>query len=171
VKAGAWQRLDTYARRSGPAATVLVLVLAGQVPLHLPGYAPVALGLATIAVFHFTLYRPEDMPAAAAFAAGVFEDLLGNAPLGVGALAFLVVSGLVTSQRRFLYGKSFAVVWLGFAVVSGVAAALRWVLASAYEGTIIDPLAVGFGFLTTLGAFPLLAWLLLRRQRVAATED
>ena len=136
-----------------------------MVPLHIPGFARVAPLLPLIAVYHWAIYRPRLLPASAVFVIGVLQDTLTGTPIGVNALVFIGVYGVVLSQRRFFAGKSFAVVWLGFAVVAAGAALSSWILVSVSNLTLVAPLAVLFQYLMTLGVFPLLAWVFLRWQR------
>ncbi len=96
---------------------------------------------------------------------GLLQDTLTGMPIGVNALVFLGVYGVVLSQRRFFAGKSFAVVWLGFAVVAAGAALSSWILVSVYYVTLVAPRPVLFQYLMTLGVFPLLVWVFLRWQR------
>ena len=165
MKPSLWHRLDALARRLTPFALTLVLVVVSVVPLHIPGFARVAPLLPLIAVYHWAIYRPRLLPAFAVFVIGVLQDTLTGTPIGVNALVFIGVYGVVLSQRRFFAGKSFAVVWLGFAVVAAGAALSSWILVSVYHLTLVAPRAVVFQYLMTLGVFPLLAWVFLRWQR------
>ena len=165
MKLSPWQRLDVLARRLTPFGLTLLLVMLNVVPTHVPGFARVIPMLALMAVYHWTIYRPELMPAVAVFAVGVLQDLLGGTPVGVYALVFLSVYGVLLSQRRFFVGKSFLITWLGFAVVAAAAAAQAWALVSAFHVTLVDPRPLIFQYLLTLGAFPLLAWLFLSWQQ------
>ena len=65
-----WRRLDTLARRLLPCASTLAMSIVGVVPLHIPASAPAALSMSLIAVFYWSLYRPDLMPAWAAFVLG-----------------------------------------------------------------------------------------------------
>lgn len=165
MKPSLWHRLDALARRLTPFALTLVLVVVSVVPLHIPGFARVAPLLPLIAVYHWAIYRPRLLPAFAVFVIGLLQDTLTGTPIGVNALVFIGVYGVVLSQRRFFAGKSFAVVWLGFTVVAAGAALSSWILVSVYNLTLVAPRAVLFQYLMTLGVFPLLAWVFLRWQR------
>ncbi len=159
-----WSKLDAWARQLTPFGLTMLLLLIGVVPLHVPGFGAVAPVLPLIAVFHWALYRPQLMPAVAVFAIGLLQDALTGTPIGVSAAVFVLVHGVVNTQRRFFFGKSFAIAWLGFALVSSAAFVLTWVLVSAFYGVLIQPQALFFQALLTLGCFPLLAWALLRWQ-------
>ena len=160
-----WQRLDAVARNLTPFGLTLVLVILSVVPLHLPNFQQVAPGLALMAVYHWAIYRPNLLPASVVFLIGVLQDALMGLPIGVSALVFLTVYGVVLSQRRFFAGKSFVIVWLGFALVAAGAAFLSWLLVSAFNTTFLNPEAALYRYVVTIGAFPLLARIFLRWQR------
>lgn len=165
MKSSLWLRLDNLARSLTPFALGLVLVLFSVVPLQVPGFARVVPLLALIAVHHWTIFRPDLMPAYAVFLIGLMQDLLSGGAPGVNALVFLTVYGVVLWQRRFFVGKSFMITWLGFAIVSAGAVLLSWALVSAYNMALINPRAIMYQYGLTLGFFPLLAWAFLRWQQ------
>jgi len=164
MKRSVWMRMDKWAWRLTPFALTLILVIVNMIPMHIPGYARVVPLLSLMAVYHWTVFRPELLPAAAVFVIGLLQDILSGTPIGIHALVFLIVYGVVISQRRFLAGKSFAVVWLGFSIVATGAAVISWVLMSMYHAALVDPRPVFFQYLLTLGVFPPLGWLLMRWQ-------
>ena len=165
MKPTVWQRLDVIARKLTPFALTLALIVLSVVPTHLPGFARVAPMLAVMAIYHWTLNRPELLPAAALFFLGLLQDSLSGMPLGVNVLVFLTVYGVVLSQRRFFAGKSFLITWLGFALVAAGAAAESWLLVSAFHVTLLEPTAVFYGYIMTAGCFPVLAWIFIRWQQ------
>lgn len=161
-----WQRLDSLARRMLPVAITLVLAMAAAVPLHIPGYAPVAPAVTLIAVYYWTIFRPDLMPAPAVFAVGLFQDVLSGTPLGVNALVLLLVFAVVFGQRRFFLGKSFLVMWWGFALVVAGALATGWMAFSGLEGTVLNPLPAIFQGTVTLAIFPVLTRIFIRSQQI-----
>ncbi len=165
MKPGIWQRLDTLARDLTPFGLAVVLVIIGQVPFHLPGFARVAPLLPLVAVYHWSIHRPDLMTPLAVFLVGLLQDLLSGAPVGIHALVLLTVYGVLVSQRRFFFGKAFPIVWLGFALVGAGAMVQAWVLGSAFHVTPLDPTPFGIQFLTTLCFYPLLAAMFLAWQR------
>lgn len=160
-----WGKADTAARRLTPFGLTVVLVLIGAVPLHIPGFVPVSPLLPMIGIYYWAIYRPDLMPVAAVFIIGILYDALSGTPMGVSAAIFVIVHGIIDSQRRFFAGKSFMIVWLGFVLVSAGALLATWLLVSAFYGTPVRGQALMFQYLTTLGCFPLLSWALLRWQR------
>jgi rod shape-determining protein MreD len=171
MKPTSWQRLDLLARQLTPFALALGLAVLGQVPTRIPGLSNVAPMLALMAVFHWTVFRPSLMPALAVFAVGVMQDLLSAMPIGINAVVFLTVYGVVLNQRRFFVGKTFPILWLGFIIVAAGAAAETWVLVSLWHMTLADPRALAHQYLLTVGIFPAVAWLFLRWQRILLPDE
>lgn len=155
MKPSAWRRLDLLARELMPIALTFALILVGAIPFYIPGLQSVAPSLPFIAVFYWSLHRPDLMPPAAAFFIGLFQDILSGAPVGTGAAVFVVLHAAVQSQRTFFHGKPFSVLWLGFAVAAVAAAALGWVIMSAMTLALVDGRSVMLQAVTTIGCFPL----------------
>jgi len=165
MTSGLWQRMDLLARQLTPSILTLALVILNAVPLHLPELSRIAPLLPLMAIYHWAIFRPRLLPASVVFLTGVLQDVLGGTPVGVNALVFLAVYGAVLSQKRFLTGKSFAILWLGFALIAAGAMVLSWVVVSVLSVTLVEPRTVIFQYLLTLGLFPAVAWLLLLWQR------
>lgn len=162
MKPTTWAKLDILARQLFPFVMTLGLVFVGTIPLRLPGQQVLAPSLSLIALFYWSLHRPDLMPAVAAFALGFFHDVLSGAPLGTGAAVYLSVHAVVHWQRQFFHGKSFGVLWLGFSVVLSAAILLGWVLTSMLAGTIVDAHAAVLQAMATIGCFPAMVWALWR---------
>lgn len=160
-----WQRLDLIARSLSPMAITLLLVVVSVLPTHIPSFGMVAPVLSLMAVYYWSIFRPDLMPSFAVFGAGLFQDILSGTPLGAFALVFLLVRVTVVSRRRFFIGNSFVVMWWGFMLVAAGSLALVWQIASLLNMTLINPSAVAFQFFLTLSLFPCLAWLFFRAQQ------
>lgn len=158
------QRLDFYTRNSLPVLVTLLLVLVNVIPLHVPGLSRIVPILPLMAVYQWAVYRPNLMPPLAVFFIGLMFDVLSGAPLGVNALVFLPVYGVVIYQQRFFTGKSFLVVWMGFGIVAFGASVLSWAMVSILSASLVEPRAAIFQYLLNFGFFPLLAWIFLRWQ-------
>lgn len=163
--AGGTARLDRWARNVVPVAITLLIVLIGVTPMPVPYYAVVAPSLPLMAIYYWVVLRPDLMPRTAVFAIGLIHDALSGVPLGVNALVFLLAHALLTSQRRFLVGKSFWLFWLGFVMLAPAAGVLIWLLMTLLRGTLVAPDAALFNMLMTIAVFPLLAWILFHTQR------
>ena len=117
-------------------------------------------------IFHWSVYKPELLPGYSVFILGLAQDMLQGIPVGVNAVVFLLVYGIVTSQHRFFFRKSFSVVWIGLGIVLGGASFLMWLMTSMLNNIVIEPLAVFFEYFLALGLYPLVARGFLRAQRM-----
>ncbi len=158
------QRLDRFARNLIPLALSLLLVIVGSLPFQIPGYGMVAANLALMSVFYWSVYRPDLLPPWAAFLIGLLQDILvGTAP-GLNALVLLLARAMVVSQGRVFRGKSFLVMWWGFAMVALGAQSLVWLLMAVLHLTLLDPLPAAFQGALTVALFPFLTWFLAHTQ-------
>ncbi len=164
-------RLDALARRLTPFGITLALVILSMVPMRIPEFAAIAPTFALMAVYHWSLYRPELMPAPAVFLIGLSQDFLLGDHMGVYAFIFLFVYMGVLAQRRFLVGKSFSVVWIGFLAVAGAATGIHWLLESALHSTLLGAKGFFYQYVMTMGAFPVLSWFLTRWQQTYLRFD
>ncbi len=165
MKISIWYRLDIFTRLLTPFLLTLSLVILNVVPFNIPGFSSVVPLLPLMAIYYWAVYRSELLPAYAVFVIGMLHDIFSGSPLGVNTIVFLLVYGVVIWQHRFLFGKSFAVIWLGFGIVAAGAFVLMWALVSLWNFSVLDPHAVIFQYLLTLGVFPGLAWIFMRWQQ------
>jgi len=170
VKPTIWTRLDTLSRQWTPFGLSLLATLIAAVPLHLPAFQDVSPNWPIMAVFFWSLYRPDLLPAAAVFAVGVVYDALCCSPIGVYTAVFVLFHVAVTAQRRFLGGKPFAIVWISFAVFAAAAMILAWFIASVWHVVLLPGNALAFQYLVTIGCFPLLASAFYAWQRLLLTQ-
>lgn len=160
-----WQRLDRMGRNLAPFAVTVMLVLLGLVPLRIPHYTPVAPLLTLMAVYYWSIHRPDLLRPSAVFAIGLLQDLLSGGPLGLNALMLLAVHGVVLSQRRYFLASTFALMWFGFALIVVGAALLQWTAFSVLDGALLAMDAAFAQAMLTLALFPILAWLFVRIHR------
>lgn len=165
MKLTLWQRLDLVARQITPFLVTLLLVMLALVPLRVPNLAPIVPWLALVAVYYWTVYRPDLMPPLAVFGIGLFHDLATGTNVGVGALLLLLVHVAVLSQRRFFVSRSFLIIWIGFSVIAAGAMLLMWMVICTLEGELLSPRPVVFQYLITVAAYPPMAWLFTGVQR------
>lgn len=160
-----WQRLDKTGRNLAPFAVTVMLVLLGMVPLHIPSYTSVAPSLTLMAVYYWTIHRPDLLRPSAVFLVGVLQDLLSGAPLGMNALVLITVHWVVLNQRRFFLASTFSLMWFGFAMIVIGAAGLQWLVFTVLNATMVPFDAAFFQAFLTLGLFPMFAWLFIRVHR------
>jgi rod shape-determining protein MreD len=148
-----------------PMVTTLLCVIASMIPAHLPAFTAVTPFFALMAIYHWTLYRPDLLPFVAVFAVGLLLDLLTGAPLGISSLVLLIAYALVLSQREYLLMRRFTVVWVGFLAVAAVTAVLQWAVVSLFYGMLLDVRAFLFQGVLTVAVYPVVSYLLVRVQR------
>ena len=154
------------ANRLTPFFTCVLAVLLSVTPVHVPGLAVATPAFALMAVYHWSLHRPDLLPASATFAVGLLLDLLAGTPyVGLSSLTLLVARGLVLSQRRFIAGKPFAIVWAGFLAVAAIVTALAWGLTSLLSTVSLGSRPFVFQAIVTVAGFPAISWLLAQVQR------
>ena len=141
MRSGLWYRFEGAVRGLTPFILTLLLAMLTVVPLRIPDFAQVTPSLTVIAVYYWSIYRPDLLPLAAVFGVGLFQDALAGTPLGLTALVLISVQYAVISQRRFFHGKSFLVEWWGFMLVAPVAALASWLLAAgrAVGDAVVEP--------------------------------
>jgi rod shape-determining protein MreD len=149
-----------------PLLTTLLFVLIAVLPLHIPGFAVVAPSFALMAVYHWTIYRPELLPPVAIFLAGLLADLLNGTPyVGTSALFLVLTRSVLMGQRRFFINRLFPILWAGFLLTAAAVVALEWVLVSALQGRALGVRPFVFEAVMTVASFPLGSYLLARAQR------
>lgn len=159
------QRLDGWARASAPFALTLVAVIINVVPLRLPAYSVIAPDLVLMAVFYWTVHRPDLMRPWSAFVVGLLDDILSGTPLGVYALVLLFVHWAIIAQHRTLRALSFGLLWCGFALIAAGAKLVMVVLALVIGRGLIDPAGLFAQYAFTIAVYPLIALLMGRAQR------
>jgi len=161
----AWlQRSDDFLRGLTPAGTTLLMVFASAIPWHVPGLSPITPAMSFMAIYYWSIYRPDKLPYAATFCLGLFQDLIVGTPLGMTALVLLLIQGTVASQRRFFHGKPFFVVWWGFSFVMPASAGFSWVISSIYLGGVVPPLPLITQTIFTVLLYPVFATLFSQVQ-------
>jgi rod shape-determining protein MreD len=163
---GARQRLDNPAASLLPIATTLLATVISIQPAQIPGYAALTPAFTLMAVFHWTIYRPDLLPPLALFLVGLTQDLLAGAPLGVTALILLLVRATVMPRRRHFVDRPFPFVWAGFTILAGGAMLFLWMLHCWLDGVLVDFRGTVFRAVLTVSMFPMASYLLGRTQRI-----
>ena len=159
-----WLRIDLLSRQLTPFLLTLFFVMLGVVLTQAPGWARIAPLLSLMAIYHWTVYRLDLMPGYAVFFIGFLQDALSGTPMGLMTLVYLSVYSVIVSQQRYLIGKSFSIVWLGFALISAGAMGLAWTLYSFLAGALVEPRALCYQYLLGTALYPVLARFFLAWQ-------
>ncbi|MDD9900481.1 MAG: rod shape-determining protein MreD [Alphaproteobacteria bacterium] len=134
------------------------LLLLSAFPFQIWNLAEVRPAFFLAAAFYWAVFRPRAFPPLAAFLCGLTLDLLYAGPIGLHALTLVVAQGLVRSQRRFLIGQSFVVLWMCFFLVAGGAFFLQWGVHSLFLLETIPPRPLVISAVLTGFVFPPLSW-------------
>jgi rod shape-determining protein MreD len=148
-----------------PVATTMVAALLSIEPLHIDGYAALTPAFTLMATYHWTIYRPELLPALFLFMIGTFQDLLTGGPPGVTAVTLLLARAITLRHRHYYAERHFPYVWGGFALLSGGATLFLWTLHSVLAGQLLDLRGPVFRGVLTISVFPIISFLLGRSQR------
>jgi len=163
MQATVLQRMDGAARKLVPFGVTLVLMLFSLTPTYIPGLSHITPLYALMAVYFWSIYRPDLLGYGPTFAIGTLEDLLAGTPLGSGALVLLLCQRLVLSQQKFFNNKPFGVVWLAFALVAAGASLLRWLCVGLVENSGFTPVSeLAAAYLMTVAMYPVIGWCLAK---------
>jgi rod shape-determining protein MreD len=166
VKVTVWQRLDFVARNLTPLLITVVFVIVGVVPTRLPGASYIGPALVLMSVYYWSLHRSDLLPVATVFIIGLLQDILSGAPLGLNTFILIAVYGVCITQRRFFYGKSFLVVWFGFASIAAGAMVMGWLLMSVFAESVVSPRPAIFEYMLTVMFYPPIAWVFGQIHRI-----
>jgi rod shape-determining protein MreD len=159
------QRVDSPVARLLPIATTVLATVISIQPAHIPGYAALTPAFTLMAVYHWTIYRPDLLPPFALFLVGITQDLLTGVPPGVTALVLLLARGVVLRHRRHFVNRPFPFVWAGFTMLTGGAMMFLWTLHCLLDAVLVDLRGTVFRAVLTISMFPIASFLLGRSQR------
>ncbi len=158
-------------REAMPVFTVFAATLLNLLSVPIPVFDAVAPAFALIVAYCWAVWRPQLLPMSAAFAIGLFEDLVRGTPFGVGPFALLAVVGYARYQQTTLRGAGFGILWFGFAGAGFAAACANWAALSFAYRTLLSPWPGLVQYCVTLAAFPIVAWLLMRFDQQLAPQN
>ncbi len=151
-------------------ALVLLLLILSAFPIPIANLGEIRPDIMLIAIYYWATLRPDVLSPLSAFFAGFVLDLLTGAPLGLQALTLVAVQWTTRSQRKFLQGQNFAVLWAGFGLLAFGAALLQWIFFMLFYLEVISLKPALFsGFLTAL-LFPLVVWPLSAFNKALAVK-
>ncbi|MSP67594.1 MAG: hypothetical protein EXQ96_05775 [Alphaproteobacteria bacterium] len=165
MKSALLAQVEARLRAATPIVLTLLCVLLAAIPWPIPGAGAATSGVTVAAVYFWSVWRPDFLPAPAVMLIGAFQDCLAGTPFGLYALLLVVAQGLTLSQRRFLAGKFFAVVWVGFALIAPAVAVVGWCVAGIASGALLPPGPLLLQVGVQVALFPALAALLLPALR------
>jgi rod shape-determining protein MreD len=163
--APARQRVDNRVAQLLPIATTVFATVISIQPAPIPGYPALTPAFTLMAVYHWTIYRPDLLPPFALFLVGTTQDLLAGVTPGVTALVLLLARAVVLPHRRHFVNRLFPFVWTGFTMLTGGVMLFLWTLHSLLDGVLVDFRGTIFRAVLTISTFPIASFLLGRTQR------
>jgi rod shape-determining protein MreD len=155
---------ESLLRMVGRWGLVLLVLTAlfvlSAIPLEIAHLGEIRPVFMLMAIYYWTILRPSPWSPIAVFVIGLVLDLLAAYPLGMHALIFVLAQWVTGSQRKFLLGQSFLVIWAGFALIALGAGALQWVLFILFNLTLFSARLMLISTVLSVFLFPLLALLL-----------
>lgn len=148
------QRLDRLAMRLLPGGLTALAAILLAAPTGIPGAIALIPGLAMASVFFWSVWRPASMSVPVVFCLGLLLDLIGFAPLGVTAFAFLLLHGTAVHMRFGLMRLNFVTLWLAFTLLESCVCWLLWFLVSSLSFRIMPTAPVIFECMLTAGIYP-----------------
>ncbi len=131
----------------------LFLLNLADIPLIGSGMVPPAFLL--IGIYFWSITKPALLPVPVVFVIGLAFDIVSASVVGLHTFAFMIIVTVLRSQRRYLLGQAWPVLWVGFigaililsllhalayTLVSGSFPSLWLVLASIAIGALTYPL-------------------------------
>jgi len=165
IPASERRHVDTLVVRPLPILTTLLAAVISLQPIRIPGYDELTPAFTLMAVYHWTIYRPDLVPPLSLLMIGVAQDLVTGAPVGITALVLLFARASVLHQRRYFVNRPFPFMWAGFAMLTGGAMLFVWLLHCVLDGAMLDSRVTAFRAVLTIFLFPLASFLLGRTQR------
>jgi rod shape-determining protein MreD len=154
-----------------PIATTILAALLSIEPLHLDGYAALTPAFTLMAAYHWTIYRPDLLPALSLFLIGTTQDLLSGGLPGETAVTLLLARAIVLPHRHYFVDQPFPLIWAGFTLLTGGAMLFSWALHSLLASELLDLRGPVLRAVLTISVFPIASFLLGRSQRALIGAD
>jgi rod shape-determining protein MreD len=154
-----------------PIATTVLAALLSIEPVHLDRYAALTPGFTLMAAYHWTIYRPDLLPALALFLIGTIQDLLSSGLPGETAVTLLLARAIVLPHRNYFGDRRFPFIWAGFTLLTGGAMLFSWALHSMFAAELLDLRGPVLRAVLTVSVFPIASFLLGRSQRALIGAD
>ena len=154
-------------------AFLLLLFLLSLANIPLFGSGAVRPAFLLIGLYFWTITRPSLLPVPMVFLIGLVFDIVSASVVGTHTFAYMLIVMLVRSQRRYLLGQTWAVLWVGFAAASVILGAIQMLVYTLSSGSMPSVLLFVGGVLVSALAYPLMTPLMIGLNRFlsAAKHD
>lgn len=121
--------------------------------------------LLSVIIYLWAVYRPDLTYRRLYIMLGLIRDGLFGYPLGVSVFEILLIVGITDAVRRYVLGRSYWVIWLGYGLFSIISNTLIWGLLSWVKGTILPYTVALNTTLVNLLIYPIMCQLSIMVQR------
>ncbi len=105
---------------------IISLFILSVLPTGYVSFSDLQPSFLMITVFYLSMFLPATLPYTVVFILGVLFDLIMGFPMAITALLLVSVQLIVQTQRRFLLGQPFIVLWLSFALICAAGFIIQW---------------------------------------------
>ena len=154
------ENITSLFQRILPLATSVLLLMISYIPLDFSLFNNIRPAIGIICVYFWVNHRPDLFNLWSVYFLGLLDDIISASPFGSNILALLVLYVLITNTSRFINAKPFIVTWYWLALLSMVTMLARWLVVSVYYSQFLPLTILGFSYLVTAAAYPLVSLLL-----------
>lgn len=151
-----------------PLGTILLAVLIMPLPVSvkLDGHWLMP-SFPLIAIYLWTLLRPELVPPITVLLSGLLMDLVIGAPLGISSLAFLAAYAITLSQRLYWITLPGFGQFVGFLLMMSVASLVAWLAVSFVHGRFVGAVPALLEIIVSALVFPIARRMFMPLARMA----
>ncbi|MCE3232201.1 MAG: rod shape-determining protein MreD [Rickettsiaceae bacterium] len=136
-----------------PKILAILFIFLGYIQTRFFGLDSFFPAIDVMLIFYFSLQKPQVVPTWFVFSLGLLKDIISGEPLGVNALSYLILRGLVVYRTDFLR-RSFVFVWQGFCVFAALVIIFKWLVFSFVYDSALGINAACMQFLLTVLLYP-----------------
>jgi rod shape-determining protein MreD len=148
------ERLDARQWLGVPVLACVVATLVFCIPIRVAGLQLPEPVFAMVPAFAWAMIRPSILAPAALLLLGLFMDLIWAGPLGLWALALLVVYGIVLVGRPMMMGQGRTIMWAWFAFMTLVAMTVGYCISILDSGMAPSLVATFWQLLPSVLLYP-----------------
>lgn len=138
-----------------PQFLVIIFVLASFAPVRITNFDILFPLVDMMLIYYWCIYRPELLPNWFVFVVGIFKDILTGVPIGINALANLIMRSITRYKRDSYVKHPFIVVWQGFALFLSITIFSKWVVFSIINNEFVNIKYVMVQLFITIIIYPL----------------
>jgi len=144
-------------------AVLALLFLLNLARIPLLGNGIISPAFLLIGIYYWTITKPHLLPVPIIFCVALAFDLISGSVTGLHAFAFMLIVMIVRSQRRYLLGQSWPVLWFGYGAAAFMLGLVQFAVYSFQAGALLSFWVLMANTLVSFVAYPVitpfLGWL------------